>query len=107
MKTPKVLQQIAGIAKILFIEADQNYSVFHLSNGRRLVSGYTLKFHVQYLDEQQFFRMNRSLLVSWEFVSEVNFLKDNGIAVLKNDRRIRIPRRRLKAFQKEYNGKTN
>ena len=102
MKTPKLLHYISETGNILYVEADQNYSVFHLESGRQLISGYTLKFYEECLDENLFIRINRSLLVSRGFVKRVASSHEISYAILKNGKRIPIPRRRLKAFQEHY-----
>ncbi len=102
MKAPKVHHQISEKGNILFIEADQNYSVFHLESGAKMVSGYTLKFHIKHLDHKQFIRINRSILVSRGFLKSVKSLDTMSYAILQDGRQIPIPRRRLKDFQEQY-----
>ncbi|MFK7810315.1 MAG: LytR/AlgR family response regulator transcription factor [Saprospiraceae bacterium] len=102
MKTPKIFKEIADISRILFVEAAENYSIFHLKSGSTIVSGYTLKYHLQYLDMRQFLRVNRSILVSRDYLEKVESANATSFAVLRNGRSIPIPRRRLKYFQEKY-----
>jgi two-component system LytT family response regulator len=102
MITPKILGQISQESNILYIKADKNYSVFHLKNGQKLTSGYTLKHHIQYLDVNKFLRINRSQLVNKAFIKNVDITDNKGFITLGNGKDIPIPRRRMKEIKAEY-----
>ncbi|MDP5121187.1 MAG: LytTR family transcriptional regulator [Spirosomaceae bacterium] len=101
MITPKILGQISQESNILYIKADQNYSVFHLKNGTTYVSGYTLKFHSGFLDIDNFIRPNRSILVHKSYVRGIKEKGKTNYATLKNGRDVLISRRRVKTIQQE------
>ncbi|SOE23761.1 LytTr DNA-binding domain-containing protein [Spirosomataceae bacterium TFI 002] len=105
MKTPKILVEILRTSSINFVEADENYSVFHLKSGSKVVSGYTLKFHVDQLDKHTFLRVNRSMLVNRKYIKSVMSENSSSFAILQDGRSIPIPRRRLKIFQEAYDPK--
>lgn len=102
MKTSKILIKIRETSSILFVEADENYSVFHLKSGSILVSAYTLKFHVGQLDMRKFLRVNRSILVNRNYIKSFKSVDSSSFAILQDGRSIPIPRRRLKFFQEAF-----
>jgi two-component system LytT family response regulator len=51
------------IEEILYLEAYQNYTFFHLTTGVRLLSGKPLKYYEELLNESGFIRTHRSFLV--------------------------------------------
>jgi len=102
MKTPKIINQISAESTILFVEADQNYSIFHLKNGKKEISGYTLKFHESYLNLQEYIRPNRSLLIHKSFGKDIREEANACYVQLRNGKNILISRRRLKNIIENY-----
>ncbi len=58
------------IDEIIRCEADNNYTTFYLSGGRRFVSSRTLKEYDELLSEYQFLRVHQSHLVNPAFIKE-------------------------------------
>lgn len=58
------------VDNILRCEADNNYTVFYLSGGKRFVSSRTLKEYDELLSEYQFLRIHQSHLVNPAFISQ-------------------------------------
>jgi len=52
------------LEEIVWVEAQSNYSVFHLVNGKNLLVSKTLKLFEKPLKELNFFRLNRSSIVN-------------------------------------------
>jgi DNA-binding LytR/AlgR family response regulator len=104
MKTYKVSNLFSEKDKILFIKADQNYSVFYLENGLKYISGYTLKFHEEHLSDTDFLRVNRSMLIHKSFVRVIKEKKNACYVIMKNGKNVLISRRRVKAIQEQYLG---
>ena len=102
MTTPKIHKKISNEGEILYVIADQNYSIFHLENGLTLISGYTLKFHEEHLDLAKFVKPNRSILVHKSFVRRIKSKKNASYIQLRNGNDILIARRRLKTIQEQY-----
>lgn len=100
MKTPKVLEEIDDEKSILFIKAEQNYSIFHLENGDKITSSYTLKHYENHLKANNFIRVSRTFLVKRSFVKGIDKQSNSSYAVLKNGSKILISRRRLRSVIK-------
>lgn len=99
MITPKIHHQISAQGQILFVLADKNYSVFYLENGRKFVSGYTLKFHENILEPNQYLRINRSMLVKSSYVINIKEGGKASYVVLQNGENVMISRRKLKVLR--------
>lgn len=56
---------------IIFLEADVNYTIFHLRNGRKIMSSSTLKRHGEREAHCHFLRINRHLLINPEFIQKI------------------------------------
>lgn len=97
MKQPKIIRKIPNENKIVLMESDNNYTIIHLSNGKKLLSGYNLKFYENCSDNQIFMRPNRSIMINKTFVEIINL--EEFSVTLNNGRRVPISRRRMKAFQ--------
>jgi two-component system LytT family response regulator len=102
MIAPKIHKRISKESEILFILADNNYSIFHLKNGSKYTSGYTIKFHLKYLDKNKFLRINRSQLINKSFIKNVDITDNSGCITLRNGKDIIIPRRRVKEIKELY-----
>ncbi len=97
MKQPKVISKIPQGEKVVLMESDSNYTLIYLDNGRKLISGYNLKFHEDIADSQVFIRLNRSIMIHRNYVRGINF--EAFVLTLGNGRKVSISRRRIKAFQ--------
>ncbi len=56
-------------SEIVLLTADMNYTIIHLSNGKKMMVSYTLgKLHERLLSSGFFVRVNRYTLVNLQFV---------------------------------------
>jgi two-component system, LytTR family, response regulator len=81
--------------EIIYCEGNDNYTHFHLTKGRRLVSAKTLKEYEEMLAEQGFLRIHKSYLVNLKFV--VRFSKSNSTIVLQDYTTLEVSRRKKEA----------
>nr|WP_255430979.1 LytTR family DNA-binding domain-containing protein [Pedobacter sp. N36a] len=88
---------LIDINDIIHIEADSNYSVFHLANKEKITVSKVLKEYEEILPEQQFVRIHKSSIVNLNYLKEYN--SKNGVEVLlKNGEKIAVSRRRASDF---------
>jgi DNA-binding LytR/AlgR family response regulator len=99
MNQPKIIQRIPTENQILFMESDINYTIIHLADGKKLISGYNLKFHEQRTDNEQFMRVNRTFLINKSFIKNVNFNDNFACITMKNDENVVVSRRKLKLLR--------
>lgn len=88
---------LIDINEIIHIEADSNYSIFHLNNREKITVSRVLKEYEEILPENQFVRIHKSSIVNLNYLKEYN--SKNGLeAVLKNGEKIAVSRRRASIF---------
>lgn len=88
---------LIGVDEIIHIEADSNYSVFHLDNREKITVSRVLKDYEEILPEEQFVRIHKSSIVNLNYLKEYN--SKNGLEVLlKNGEKIAVSRRRASIF---------
>lgn len=85
------------LADILYCEAKNNYTQFHLSNNQKIISSYTLKQYHEMLTDQAFFRANRSFLVNLNHVKMYK-KSDGGLIVMNNDMEIELSQQQKESF---------
>lgn len=84
---------LVSIEDIIHIEADSNYSIFHLANKEKITVSKVLKEYEEILPEHQFVRIHKSSIVNLNYIKEYNYR--NGYEVLlKNGEKIAVSRRR-------------
>jgi two-component system LytT family response regulator len=88
---------IVDLDNIMQVEADSNYSIFHLSDKDPITVSKVLKEYEEILPEQQFVRVHKSSIVNLNYVKEYN--SKNGLElVLRDGRKIAVSRRRASDF---------
>ncbi|MDQ7947817.1 MAG: LytTR family DNA-binding domain-containing protein [Pedobacter sp.] len=98
--------RLVDIDDIIHIEADSNYSVFHLNNLEKIAVSKILKEYEEILPDHRFARIHKSSIVNLKYVKEYN--SKNGLQViLSNGEAITISRRRASDFSEKIKNYTN
>jgi len=86
--------QFVDFKNIIRLEAQGNYTLFHLSNRTKpVICSRTLKYYIEKLGKEQFVRPHQSHLVNKNFIQ--NIISKNGkYVVLKDGTEIKVSRRR-------------
>ena len=79
------------IDEIIRCEADNNYTIFYLNEGRRFVSSKTLKEYDELLSEYQFLRVHQSHLINPSYIKEYT---QKGMIEMKEGSHVAVSRRR-------------
>nr|WP_260409422.1 LytTR family DNA-binding domain-containing protein [Pedobacter cryoconitis] len=88
---------LIDLNEIIRIEADSNYSIFHLDNREKITVSRVLKDYEEILPENQFIRIHKSSIVNLNYLKEYN--SRNGLEVLlTNGEKIAVSRRRASIF---------
>ncbi|SOE20300.1 LytTr DNA-binding domain-containing protein [Spirosomataceae bacterium TFI 002] len=98
MKTPKILTAIPT-RKIAWLQASSNYTYLNLTDGKRLLSSYSLQFFENIIDQKKFIRVDRSNLVNTNFIKSIS---KKGEISLKNKQTLNIPRRKRRSIIHQY-----
>lgn len=80
--------------KVMLLEALENYTLFHLNDGRKIISSLTLKRHQEKLEIEFFVRVNRSTIINKNFVKKILLKDRTNFIRLKNGKEIKVSRRR-------------
>ncbi|TCD08201.1 response regulator transcription factor [Pedobacter frigidisoli] len=89
--------KMIDVDDIIYIEADSNYSVVHLSNEDKITVSKVLREFEELLPTEQFVRIHKSSIINLNHLKEYN--SKNGLQVfLKNGESINISRRRASDF---------
>ena len=87
---------------IVRLEADRNYTVVYLSSRRKIVVSRPLSDFESILNMDVFVRVHKSHLINLAYMSGY-ICEDAGYALMQDDVRIEISRRRLHAFFEKVN----
>ncbi|MFC3811284.1 LytR/AlgR family response regulator transcription factor [Lacihabitans lacunae] len=82
--------------EIMFLKADINYTEFHLVDGRKIVSSYTLKTFVQ--QHSNFIRINRGTLLNPSHIKTIERDGNRACISLYNGSHLWVSRRRMYHF---------
>lgn len=94
--------EIVNVKDIIRCEADGSYTLFFLSDKRKLMVSVGLKHYEELLPDNEFIRVHHHHLINMNHV--VRFLKeDGGYAVMSDGTRIEISRRKKEAFMEKLN----
>lgn len=86
---------------IIYVEADNNYSVFHLDNKEKIMVSYTLKTYEEILCEHHFMRVHNSHIINLNKVKK--FIRGkNGFAEMSNGKQIEVSSKKKDEFLGKY-----
>lgn len=89
--------RLVDLDEIVHIEADSNYSIFHLKNVEKITVSKVLKDYEEILPDDRFMRIHKSSIVNLKYVKEYN--NKNGLILsLSNGESIVVSRRRASDF---------
>lgn len=91
---------IVETKEISYLEADTNYTHFHLCGGRRIVACHPLKDYEEILGPEGFFRVHRSFMINMAQLLAFSHAPTPE-AKLKDGTRVEVSRRRIPQFQEE------
>jgi DNA-binding LytR/AlgR family response regulator len=84
---------------IMYMQSDMNYTKFYLKNGLEYISGFTLKYHLDRMNNSgNFFRISRSICINLNYVA----IKGDNNVFLKNGLQFLVSRRRQKELSKRF-----
>lgn len=81
--------------EITYLEADINYTIFHLKNGTKMVSSFTLKKYETDIQLNGFLRVHKSFLLNPQFIKHFNQNGKKATIQLTNGKILEVSRRKL------------
>jgi DNA-binding LytR/AlgR family response regulator len=76
---------------VMLLKADINYTIFNLISGEKIITSYTLKSFERTFPENQFLRINKSIMLNKAFVKSI---RHNEVTLL-NEQVMIVSRRRI------------
>jgi len=83
------------ISTIVCLKADINYTIFHLKDGTKIVSSFTLKRFEKRKEFGLFLRVNRGSLVNPSGIQSIDKQENTAFVKLSNGETIRVSRRKV------------
>lgn len=90
--------QIVNTSDIVYLEADSNYTTLHLNGNRNILATRTLGDFEKILDQPEFFRIHKSVLINLNYLKAYSSYQGN-IVTLNDGTTLNISRRRLYDFK--------
>lgn len=81
--------------EITYLEADINYTIFHLKNGQKMVSSFTLKKFETDIQLNGFLRVHKSFLLNPQFIKHFSQNGKKATIQLTNGKILDVSRRKL------------
>jgi len=92
---------LVSVQDIVYCRANGNYTEFHLTDKKQLLSSYTLKQYHELLEEQHFFRAHRSYLINLAYVKMYK-RGEGGTIVMNDGSEIELSRQNKDAFMQLF-----
>lgn len=89
---PRILENLP-VHDILYMEGAENYTIIHLTNGRKMMSSRTLEFNRQCLADDTMLRVHKSFCVNSSYVKSYDLPYATQVE-LCNGKVLQISRRR-------------
>ena len=84
--------------RILYVEADSNYTNFYLTSGKKITTSRTLKYYTNLLKGSHFFKVSKSFIVNIEQIK--TFKRKSRELIMNDDSIITVAIRRQTEFIK-------
>jgi two-component system LytT family response regulator len=90
--------RLVNVAEVIYLQADDNYTVFHLVGDRKIIATRTLGEFEKILEGTEFLRIHKSTIINLNFLAGYSSFQGN-FAELKDGSRLDISRRKLTEFR--------
>ncbi len=81
--------------EINYLEADINYTIFHLNDGKKVVSSFTLKKYEGEYRHAGFLRVSKSFLLNPDSILHCEQIGKKATIELSNGRKVQVSRRKI------------
>ena len=87
------------IDDIVRLQSDDNYTIFHKSDGKKIVASKTIKSFEEMFSPFNFFRVHRSHLINLNYIKK--FVKGSSYIIMDDELKIEVSRRRKAVFMEK------
>lgn len=92
-------ENIIALSRIVYLRAQLNYTVFHLSDGEQVMTSLSLSTYARLLEPQGFVRLHKSWLLNLHYLAQCREVEENRL-LLPDGEQVGIARRRRKKVRK-------
>ncbi len=92
--------QMVNVEDLMYLQADNNYTVFHLKGDKKIVSTRTIGEFEKILEGTAFYRIHKSTIINLHYLSGYTNFQGN-FAILKDGSRLDISRRKVWEFREK------
>jgi len=92
--------RLVNVTELIYLLADDNYSVLHLTEQRKIISTRTLGEYEKILEGPEFLRIHKSTIINLNFLAGYSSFQGN-FAELKDGTQLDISRRKLQEFREK------
>jgi two-component system, LytTR family, response regulator len=92
--------RLVNVAELMYLQADDNYTVLYLTGDRKIVATRTLGEFEKILEGPEFLRIHKSTVMNLNFLAGYSSFQGN-FAELKDGSRLDISRRKLPEFREK------
>jgi two-component system, LytTR family, response regulator len=90
--------RMVNVSELMYLQADSNYTILHLSGLNKIVSTRSLGEFEKILEEPSFFRIHKSTIINMKYLQAYSSYEGN-FAELNDGTRLSISRRKLNDFR--------
>jgi two-component system LytT family response regulator len=90
--------QLINTYDIMYLEADSNYTILHLSGLRKIVASKTMGDFEKILEQPAFFRIHKSIIININYLKAYSSYQGNFVELIDGTS-LSISRRRLNDFR--------
>lgn len=90
--------QVINTSDIMYLEADSNYTILHLSGSKKIIATKTMGDFEKILDQPEFFRIHKSIIINLSYLKGYSSYQGNFVS-LSDGTSLSISRRRLNDFR--------
>ena len=91
------------VSSILFLESDSNYTHIFTSDQKEFIASKTLNAIYNDLDQNEFYRINRSLVIHKDYIKTKEQQANALYFTLNNGQKVKVARRRKKSIMMRLN----
>lgn len=89
--------EIVDIESIVYIQADEHYSMCYLKEGKKIHANKSIKEFEEILVPHNFYRLHKSYLINLHQIKTID-TKEQSEVIMKNDSKIPVAHKRKKEF---------
>lgn len=84
---------LVAVSDIIRLEADSNYTIFHLADQRRILVSKTMKDYERMLEDHFFFRCHQSHMINLHYLQRIG-KRDGGSVIMKDNTELPLSSRK-------------